>query len=129
MTLEPGRDLDAKVAEALGWIWVEHPDADLVYFRPPDMFRYGAVCRKDRGDLEYTNALPHYSTDIAAAWKVVEAMYEQGLVVLIKSDGLRRRDDEKRYTILVSQIDHRIDSDTAPHAICLAFLNAKGIPQ
>ena len=69
-----------------------------------------------------TKGIPHYSTDIAAAWEVVEkeklfsqwmlgTLQKEWQVVMPWADGIQ----------LIAK------ADTAPRAICLAALKAKGI--
>ena len=119
--MEAGRELDALVAEkvmglhefaayagnhkaSLGW---GNPEADMT-----------------RGEL---HSLPHYSTDITAAWKVVEKIKStlpkdgpNGSFSMIFEDGIW----------FVGYYEHEngwlnyFSSESAPHAICLAALNA-----
>ena len=75
---------------------------------------------------EGTEELPHYSTDIAAAWRVVEHMrahYDRQLEArpysLKVSDG--------QYRVGIRDVHVELDyatAPTAPHAICLAALKA-----
>lgn len=84
-TMAAGRELDALVAErVMGWVWAQDdPAAYSTMFRPghryivpPDVFEFS------RGTLPADTALPlakewygnvpRYSTDLAAAWLVVE---------------------------------------------------------
>jgi hypothetical protein len=61
-------------------------------------------------------ALPFYSQNISAAWEVVEKMKEDFCISLIKDLGY-----SADFGGWLS------DADTAPHAICLAALKAKGV--
>ena len=136
--MNAGPELDAKVAEALelpglGWrkrvscyhgettycgegdVTEDYPSwkASLQYEVKPGLF----------------HVVPSYSTDIAAAWELVEKMIEEGYNhPLIRYDTLRA-DDAAKWTVAVSddQEGWRGDAHTAPHAIVLAFLKAKGI--
>lgn len=66
---------------------------------------------------------PHFTTDISAAWRVVEEM----------------RDDDYWFKLLIDYSPERVkatcrgevssfrDSDRVPEAICLAALRAKGV--
>lgn len=66
--------------------------------------------------------LPHYSTDIAAAWEVVEKVGD------IKLEGYRCVDGCFRWCVTTFDLDDiEIRADTAPMAICLAALKAKGV--
>lgn len=109
-----GQELDAKVAEVvMGWI---------------DIHTFGL----DNGRLsgyppgeQKTFPVPHYSTDIAAAWQVVEKLLKDGYEVHFHClpDG--------RFHCLIMTDNGEIDAgillwearaDTAPHAICRAAL-------
>lgn len=121
MTLEPGRKLDALVAEkVMGWKWynilgnseqqvLASSQEDALSLRP--------------GQMVY-DLVPCYSTDIAAAWLVVERLLRDGIQLCILPIGyhggweVRRVDPGGR---AVGQ------SSFAPHAICLATLKAVGV--
>lgn len=68
---------------------------------------------------------PNYSTDIAAAWKVVERLTSTGfsisLVVLTSAAHASFYIPNTRYSVYAAS------SDTAPMAICLAALKAVGV--
>lgn len=77
--------------------------------------------------------VPHYSTDIAAAWLVVEAMRGRGLHLQMNDTLSAYR---ARFFTVESTRDWDREStdgayyefaDTAPHAICLAALKAVGV--
>jgi hypothetical protein len=111
--LEPGRELDALVWQALNGQEVNV-----------------LKCRYVGGDIQPHAGYPaghisppHYSTDIAAAWEVVEKMLEaySGVEIYLENercevhcDGARDEWDDLVY----------IRGDTAPHAICIAALKA-----
>jgi len=77
-------------------------------------------------DFRTWDLTPDFSTKIEAAWWVVEKMKAEGMVVIIKADGLRTGDYNPGWTVLVDN-QSRTDADTAPHAICLAALKAVGV--
>ncbi len=64
-------------------------------------------------------ALDEYSTDIAAAWEVVEKMS-------VPLEIIRHRDG-KQWGVLDARFRNTTWADTAPLAICLAALKAKGV--
>lgn len=119
---EPGRALDALVAErVMGWVgggkyWIDPSN-------PAEMYGAGFTI----GNTDYDIPPFKPSTDIAAAWLVVERLSEQGRVLLVKADGNRKYSGALRYTVTINGIDGRFDSNSAPHAICLAALKALGI--
>jgi len=93
--------------------------------------RYALYIAEQLGDRiakevdEYRSAAKPYSTDIAAAWSVVEKCVSDGMVFIVKGDGLRTGDFNPKWTVLCGN-QERTDADTAPLAICLAALKAAG---
>jgi len=74
-----------------------------------------------------SNDFPKYSTDIAAAWEVVEKMKEEFYFNLHLN---RQGNYEARFqgSILAKEeIMGAAYSESAPHAICKAALAAKGV--
>lgn len=116
--MEPGRELDALVAEKVMGLRVEWgqdtpcPDCD-------EVGRYcggRAWCSPCRA--WYYSAYKDYSTDIAAAWEVVERLV---------AGGERHFVVEKAGAWLVRfREGDWLPGETAPHAICLAALRAVG---
>jgi hypothetical protein len=110
--MKPGRELDALIAEKVMGLSVIEPLR--LYYRHPTMV---------------TNEIPDYSTDIAAAWQVVEKIKAQ-----IKPGRKERRD----FTVMFVDGEWLVGwslefgggmegmsaAATAPHAICLAALKA-----
>lgn len=134
--MEAGRELDALVAEqVMGWQWFDSSDRAVRYFRPPDIFRYGAIA--EGGLTEYTDQLPRYSTDIGAAWEVIEALArgKRNMAVTVSNLGTPHATvlegvggvKERRWDAWIDSIDI---PDPRPHsvrcalAICLAALEA-----
>lgn len=73
---------------------------------------------------EHNYGIPHYSTDIAAAWEVVDNLIERKFRVSVLRDF-----SEWAVCIWLPNAvrwTDAIEADTAPHAICLAALNAVG---
>jgi hypothetical protein len=66
----------------------------------------------------YTQILPHYTTDIAAAWEVFEKVTELGAVFKAETPF---------WACYISTSDEVVKAYTAPEAICLASLRALGI--
>jgi hypothetical protein len=132
------REIDALVAEhVMGWRWVEHGGFDWIV--PPDVvpdiafFMWGHRIHDDKPQFsgEFENVLPHYSTDIAAAWKVVEAMRAAGYSVSIGyyangcDVGITARNSRAGWEAVRPVYGGH--ADTAPRAICIAALRAKGV--
>lgn len=100
MEMKPGRELDALIAEKVMGMNVQH----------------GRVWSQEGKCLRETD-LPSYSTDIAAAWEVVEKL-KLGLL----PDGDKWIAGQADRAGL--ETSNLCWGDTAPHAICLAALNA-----
>lgn len=113
----PGRKLDALIAEKV----MGYPDklkAD----------KYDNVYRKS-GDSWIATAIPNYSTEIAAAWEVVEKMRLQGFFTSVTDLSLDSGIEDWSWSFVDIKTGSRRYNGrgTAPHAICLAALKAKGV--
>ena len=114
-----GRELDALVAEkVMGWkVDNEHPYT--TYYDGIDFM--GSNCEDDQ-------AYWSPSTDIAAAWQVVEKMRERGYDTCV-SNGERPPPNvwEAEIYVYPGGLGGGCEkADTAPLAICLAALKACG---
>ena len=127
--LAPGRTLDALVAEkVMGWIWVK--DNHGVHIEP------GSVddcdCKSHAGGNE---CLPYYSTNIAAAWEIVESV-DHGVIedgayqfavhvreVFISRYAVTREGSHFKSDCII--IAHA-EGETTAHAICLAVKAMEG---
>lgn len=99
--MEPGRELDALVAEKV----------------------MGVTFKKEW--LHISDTCPRYSTSIEAAWQVVKKMKEQYAIEIHIRGGaygcnVEAGDEVTSYFVATSE------ADTAPLAICLASLKAVG---
>ena len=115
--MEAGRELDALIAEKIiGWRvdydsyrhWTDIPGVkakDLILSEPGYIF-HGEKTIED---------VPHYSTDIAAAWQVAEKV--RLTVAPFGADMWSATHDGKYF-----RVEH-----SAPYAICLAALRACGV--
>jgi len=149
-TLQPGRELDALIATTFfGWEWKQYQAPNwtepylLTLLVPPAapgririMNRYDRIWRESDAsakrfdgwdesywwhDGEMHKGFPHYSTDIAAAWQVVEHFERLTYTTALHSiiDGWVCSFRGVRYA-------DAAQAPTAPHAICLAALKAIG---
>jgi len=117
-----GGEMDALVAErVMGW--TRHPEK----MHPSDNRTIGGVLYCMPGYPPYdaggANVVPYYSTDIAAAWQVVEHFKWRGVSLTIHPYS-----SSKGYRVGVAigpaeEWDYAT-ADTAPLAICLAALKA-----
>ena len=121
--MEAGRELDALIAEkVMGW----EATADGLYWdarQKRTRLVLGSAIAKKREEMGIENG-PGFvfapSTDIAAAWEVVE---KADLWSLYGSIG----DGPYRACIQFEDREGLMTADTAPLAICLAALKAKGV--
>lgn len=152
------RELDALVAEkVMGWMWVT-ADGITVLAPPSHMIAYRENARLGKGghiDLDARllrcPPLPHYSTDIAAAWEVIEKLYNRGISIeisdmrhspeepgwwieLVRFEPLKESDAPKWVIddlggrpVAFHLWEHDCGAPTAPLAICLAALKAVGV--
>lgn len=141
--LQPGRELDTLIAEMLGWRWWPFFDEEKGWMKdlypptaPVHSWPYSDNAPPLDG-LPYENCyhfsrMPRFSSDIAAAWEVVEFMRSGHLLVDIACHG---ENSESFYGIFGDWWEWRCGvsiknntqmvyeyADTAPHAICLAAL-------
>lgn len=120
--MSPGRELDALVAEkVMGFATLAG-----------NIFVYDKAYKK--GDLAtaVSKPIPNYSTDIAAAWDVVEKVSMSIFPPSVQIDPGRYNgsfwmaqitgDESNNYGPVVVQF-----GSSAPHVICLAALKAVGV--
>jgi hypothetical protein len=115
--MKPGRELDALVAEKV----FNYSFEGLV-----ERNRYWV---SDKGYPMFngqTVMVPFYSTDIAAAWQVVEKLSPIAIEKYTSTTGdvWSVRFCDPKLPGPKSHFDGKIEADTAPHAICLAALRA-----
>lgn len=105
-----GRELDAAVAENI-MDWVRVPIKSILtdfQYRTPSQI-----------GLMWPSSVPRYSTDIAAAFQVVEKSRRWSM-------HFRRSRSESMWTVLFVRCDtaHEVQSVSLPEAICRAALSA-----
>lgn len=112
MELSAGRELDALVAEkVMGWIPSTSPRAE----RPWQMAPSGS----GPGSMSH---VPHYSTDIADAWLIVERFNTRAPDLFARfAEHLYEDDGTHRYCQLLD-----VPAYEAAYRICLAALRAVG---
>lgn len=109
--MNAGRELDALIAEkVMGFETVNFKSSD-----PHEII----VTKDAEGNMRM--AVPFYSTDIAAAWEVVEKLRDTWAIELHGRDGawsclVEEGDEVTAHFIAIAE------ADTAPLAICLAAL-------
>lgn len=118
--MNAGRELDALIAEkVMGWTWNEFTAWSPSGSRNAIQFK---------NDLSW---LPYYSTDIAAAWEVVEKIKQRSSIVVIHITNVSDADEteveiyDKEENMKIGRSkDHTIfaSGTSTPHAICLAAL-------
>lgn len=107
-TMGAGRELDAAVHDrVMGWGARLHAAKDQ---REYEQLR------------EELGMCPEYSSDIAAAWEIVEKLRRSGFLFYLETEP--RCSDLFAYFRRPGDPSDRISAPTAPHAICLAALRA-----
>ena len=130
--MHAGRALDDLVAEAVfGWRWVTNAHGRQGWASNGD----GYICGPDKAwdGVWVAPATPPYSTDIAAAWAVVEAMTDRGAAIDVTHCLPGWPGEQWWCRIYGGKIEYPTPACersargvTAPHAICLAALAALG---
>ena len=121
--MKPGRELDALVAKkVMGWDGF----SGIIETSPEVGFSTEEIDELVKtGKLRFRP--PEYSTDIAAAWQVVEKMQRENHDFAIHITSCRDEDNQWQPHFNISVTRTLLTgSKTAPHAICLAALKAVG---
>ena len=111
--MDAGRELDALIAVTVMGLYAED-GTDLGGGPCESWYKPGAGRISSYGP-------PRYSTEISAAWNVVEKMAEDGLVISVCWGAMGTRGS--RASVMRMGDEHGVSAETAPHAICLAALN------
>lgn len=112
--MEAGQELDALVAEKImGWRYLNQPSTGYPWYPPEEGWSKAHP--------------PRYSTDIAAAWKVMEKMCDMGNQnCTLQFEG--KLNPDYAWTFSHDEnADWWASAGTAPLAICLAALKVKGV--
>lgn len=124
LALEAGRVLDLAIAEKVFGLYVtSRPKAD-VFFYQRDNKNF------DESKVVYESEVPHYSTDIAAAWTVVEKMHECDFTTQrMHRTGGKSSTTKGGWRVGLSDNEMGPDTawciaDTLPLAICRCALQA-----
>lgn len=115
--MTPGRELDALVAEkVMGYRVLSRWDADGTIKHLVDENQ----CEVDPPEF------PHFSTDIAVAWEVLEKLRTDNAAVHLLASSPALKGEGHFRCIVWAHIELCYDANaaTAPHAICLAALRA-----
>lgn len=108
-----GRKFDAQLGKLLFHLNVEHMGDDSYYFKAPDG-HCGPKCH------DHQHYLPDYSTDIAAAWEVMEELIRRGWLPGVSSCGGHGWRCDMMTTAHGGKDFYVISAESAAHAICLA---------
>lgn len=109
LNMPAGRYLDSKIAEMVMGLTVDYE------FDEPHIPSL-------RDKYDEWGYLPNYSTDISAAWEVIEKIKDEHLTF-----DMFYRPHEQKWWVTVFASDHAKDhgiADTAPLAVCRAALLA-----
>jgi hypothetical protein len=122
--MEAGPKLDALIAEnVMGWKRQEN-----IAWRTPHVYLYV----DHNGHIRLPEEVPHYSTDISAAWQVVEAIERRGWFVEVGLCNAEYGPKKRAWCQVGVYGDNgayvgEAYEDTAPLATCLAALRAIGV--
>lgn len=125
---KPGRELDSLVAEkVMGFRWWRSSQTGRRAIFPDDKVQpwFKEVASGDESFCsDHDWAVPHYSTDIAAAWTVVKKLGDDGWSMNLEWKGSDRSyANTAEVSFSRSFVAHAV-ADTAPLAICLAAIRA-----
>jgi hypothetical protein len=111
--MKAGRELDAKVAEALTGDDVEFIGGKLMWF--PD--QEGAM-----------QEVPHFSTTWEGMGMLVEEARKQGILIDIETTEAKYKARVFRWNDIELKYDEiaTVEGNSAPHIVCDAFLWGKG---
>lgn len=125
--MKPGRELDALVAEKVMGCTLERRKIGTVAGWEIDPHCRCPGQPHEFSDRDYeTVELKRYSTDIAAAWEVVEKIsVKNGTVLVIPERNIVAIDDDLAFAYDQGWLWH-VEGESIPHAICLAALRAVG---
>lgn len=114
--IEPGPCLDALIAEKV------------MDFKYVHAFEFEHGGKSQHGIIMTENStyfLPPYSTDISAAWKVVEKMQKNDWAIIL--DNMQDYLGNWQAHFEKDKFVETAESESVPHAICLAALKAVGV--
>jgi hypothetical protein len=117
--MEDDRELDKLVAEkVMGWVdfWT---DGIFVMGYPPNEQAMGINAERA--------PVPHYSTDISAAWAAVEKMRGREYQFSLHANVFTMPTYHVAFSHVEGTHGYRAESDTPALAICLAALRACGV--
>jgi hypothetical protein len=122
-----GREMDALVAErVMGWRWLKVIGCRNPIFMPPEQLAEYLPEYVKKNVLSYDgnppSRLPHYSTDITAAFHVIEHLRQQSMMLSVSWGN-----DGGWWCVIYPETGSPVEGDyaeTAAEAICLAALRA-----
>jgi hypothetical protein len=127
--MNPGRELDALIAEkVMGLVKQQCPGGDFMEFAGGGGWRC-STCGFEGAwgeeGMEHEKLIPHFSTDIKAA-------YEMQDTLKAKSYYFRTHSNKNGWYVGIYKTGKRgllswAEASTIPHAICLASLKAVGV--
>lgn len=118
--MTPGRELDKLIAEkVMDWQGVVIFPNGEAKGRPPKWYKMSLI------------DLPSYSTDISAAWEVIEKLLSDNTNLAIGVCSINYGPDKGKTQVLIPRHPTlgKVEtlSTSAPHAICLAALKVVGV--
>lgn len=126
LNMPAGREIDALIEENI-FKSVSCNNWAIQRYYPEEWIRINSSCEHER--CHPLGFVPRYSTDISAAWEVVEKFVEQDCKCHIYRYGNWNKKDGKRcWQVFLGDNKYNLfpyaEADTAPLAICRAALLA-----
>lgn len=125
--MKPGRELDALVAEkVMGWKFTGGFSTD------PELGS-DRWATDSNGHERFYQDVPYYSTDIAAAWEVVEILSDRFDFRVHTRAGYTGKwvafgyNPQKSKEMQEGDFQYGVFKSSLPHAICLAALKTVGV--
>ncbi len=121
--MKPGIELDALIAQKVFGATNAQVSGAYATYGPADI-----SWMRSTGDYECLNEVPHYSTDIAAAWEVVEKLKERDILFSTEEYGYPNAKGVRMFKFTdYTTGNHNVlatllERLTIPHGICLAAL-------
>lgn len=122
--LKPGRELDALVAEkVMGWKQYTFPDAEWCQGYAGKQYWQDGVTTVTCTNEDGTPNCPNYSTNIAAAWAVIEKLRAREPLFRFFMDY----NPQALWCVNIAPFPPVTRCESPSHAICLAALRAVGV--
>lgn len=125
--MRPGQELDILIAKKVMKLSVGSETFTNKNWTAPHTHTYYSIGKPswhdNQGEMYLSNPLPNYSTDITAAWEIINKL--PYLVTLTTNNPYHPTTPETEW-FCSFQEEYEAEGESAAHAICLAALKAIG---